>query len=158
MELPARIVDVISTYHDEYRHPKLPRPEISRLYALFPDEEYAKDALIGWPADWPFGGRPGVYLIFDATMDLRYIGKASVLGRRLSQYFYYESGRGSRCVVRNPSGWKKLPAFIAAVAVTKTFEAPSLEEYLITTLGPPENIVLAGPAPPNSGLQRTGPP
>ena len=73
-------------------------------------------------------------------MQLLYIGKASWLGRRLSTYFQYLTGRGSECKIVH-SGWKTRPSYVATVALNKSFEAAALEEYLIGVLNPEENAL-----------------
>ena len=46
------------------------------------------------------------------------------------------------------SGWKTRPTYLATVALSESFEAAALEEYLIRRLNPAEN------APDNLALKR----
>jgi len=83
-----------------------------------------------------------VYLIFNAHMKLLYVGTASFnhnLGGRLSAYFQYTKDVSRGCAVLGT--WSEPPAFVITVGVDpdKAFEAPALEEFLITTLQPPDN-------------------
>jgi len=95
-----------------------------------------------WPEEWPNAGRSGVYLIFGEDRDLLYVGKASMsnsLGARLSSYFGYDENK-VHCKVCHKS-WHKKPCYIVSVAVPENmlFEAPALEEFLISKLPIPEN-------------------
>jgi hypothetical protein len=127
----------LKEYQETYRHPNLPHLECSELYALFP-EETTPLAKTYWPATWPHCGRAGVYLIYTKTGKLLYVGKAWVIGRRLSNYFQYE-GQTKTC--RIVDDWRESPMYVAVVAVPNesVFEAAALEEFLIRKLGPCEN-------------------
>ena len=140
MIVPPNILDLINLYHQTYRHPALSAPEVSNIYALFPGDLASHPPANCWPADWLQGNRPGVYLIFNAQMGLLYIGKATSLALRLSNYFKYLDGRGTGCRVVHEY-WTARPSFVVTVALAKAFEASSLEEYLIGTLNPPDNKV-----------------
>jgi len=140
MQIPSHIIDAVNQYHSTYRHPDLPVPEYSRIYSLFPDESDLSKYEKKWPETWPYVDRPGVYLIFDAEMQLLYVGKAAIIGRRLSSYFQFSAGRGSRCQIVHPA-WNPKPAYIATIALKESFEAAALEEYLITQLHPQANSI-----------------
>lgn len=137
MKLPTRISDEIDAYQNRYRHPDLARFDVSNVFSLLPEHGSSFPEADRWPASWPLGSRPGVYLVFDGTMTLRYVGKAAALGARLSAHFRYESGRGSPC--QAVGEWSATPAFLVTVSVHESFEAPSFEEYLIDRLQPPDN-------------------
>ena len=83
-------------------------------------------------------------------MQLLYVGKASLLGRRLSTYFQYTEGRGSGCKVVHEDSWKTPPSFVATFALMESFEAAALEEYLIVRLNPQENSLWVSREVPTS--------
>ena len=133
----------LDAYHNTYRHPELSRLQLSKPYALFPDAPSRFELSGQWPDDyWPNVNSPGVYLIFDATLDLLYIGKTSLdFGSRLAEYFQYEKS-SRRCKIVEPEQWKAgPPAYVSTVPVQAPFEAASLEEYLIQELCPSDNSV-----------------
>ena len=103
------------------------------------------DLLNDYNTAWPHNALPGCYAIFDENMDLLYVGKASVsIGSRLNSYFRYDpnSTDRKRGIARFPDSWPdKQPRYIACVAVKETWEASSLEEYLIHQLRPRANTV-----------------
>jgi len=137
--------DAIADYVTRFRRPEFPAFEISGLYDLSPDRphSFATPPPHSWPAAYPFGWRAGVYLIFSESLDLLYVGKASMssnIGSRLATYFHYGEARE---MVLQHSGWSQPPRFFYAVAVPEQmpFEAPALEEFLIGRLQPPDNSV-----------------
>lgn len=141
MKVPQEVLEVILEYHDLYRHPRLAKPVLSEMFSLFPEIGHGSECKQHWPAAWPNADRPGIYMFFGADLELIYIGKAACLGVRLGQHFRYADGRGSGCVMAQ-SGWKKVPHFVATVAIAEPFEATSLEEYLIGRLRPEENVLV----------------
>jgi hypothetical protein len=129
----------------EYRHPRLGELHPSEVYALFP-EEGEKRATLHWPQPWPNGERAGVYLIFGGTGKLLYVGKAWIIGRRLSNYFQYDlpASEAKPCRVVHdwgPDPEQNHPMYVVTVPVPNdaTFEAASLEEYLIREVNPSMN-------------------
>ena len=131
----------LTKYHRKYRHPDLADLTPSDLYALFP-EDAEPLATMRWDQQWPNSDHGGVYLIFNKTGKLLYVGKAWIIGHRLSSYFRYPQprGEGNRCEIvhrwtDNPTD---RPMYIATVAVPdeSKFEAAALEEYLIRELKP----------------------
>lgn len=109
--------------------------EISKLYSLFPTEnEY------GFTNSWPFLNDGGVYLVLDENMDVIYVGKADVFGKRL--YDHFREDENGRCIVRE-SGWKNSPRYIVNIKVPseRLYENLSLEGYLIRTLDPDDNYL-----------------
>lgn len=128
-------------YCTRLRGPDMPKLKMSGLYNLYPTSDDT-ECEYRWPDDWPFVESPGVYFVFDADMQVLYIGKASMnscFGARLSTYF--RSGADKECVVKNSESWKGDPHFVAVIPMEKKyrFEAPALEEYLITKLKPIDN-------------------
>lgn len=126
----------LDNYHNSYRHPSLPGLHASGLYALFPPAgSTPANATWSWPDTWPDVENAGVYFIFDSKLTLLYVGKALILGRRLSEWFQYGERGGCKVI----GTWTTRPEYIATVPVTAAFEASSLEEYLIMELCPPDN-------------------
>jgi hypothetical protein len=120
-------------YHAEFRNPRLADPAISECYALFPMPVHVGTRK--WPDSWEHSGRPGVYLIFSAAEELLYIGKDAALGRRLGTYFQY--GENRACKIVDEAAWQPdPPMFVFTIALGESFEAPSLEEYLIVKTSP----------------------
>ena len=130
--------EALDIYHSEYRHPDLRKLHPSPRYYLVSGGYTDLPKSRKWPATWPNSDRPGVYLFFDNQSDLIYIGKAASLGSRLSSYFKYADDES--CEVKDNWGEKE-PDSLVTVPVSKPFEAPSLEEYLISCLNPPVNKV-----------------
>lgn len=135
----TEVINKINTFKDNYRRDDIPDLRISKIYSLFPSGETNQ---LKWPAPWPFAFEKGVYLIFGSNMELLYVGKASMqhnIGGRLSSYFRYNDDKTGCKIVHN--GWITPPRFVVTVAVPEdmAFEAPALEEYLISSLNPPEN-------------------
>ena len=128
----------LERYHSSYRNPSLPKLELSGLYALFPSasERPAYRIEKSWPDYWPDVDASGVYFIFDHSLDLLYVGKAAILGRRLSEWFQYSDSRDCKVI----GTWSRRPEYVATVRVSAAFEASSLEEFLIADLCPCDNI------------------
>ena len=109
----------------------MPKLEISDLYDLDKD----------WTNSYPNASLPGIYVFFDEIGDLLYIGKVSrknVLGKRLSAYFGHDDKGGWK--LHKPHEWEQYgcPKYICTIPlpVDRSFEAPSIEEYLISKLNP----------------------
>ena len=139
----ADLTEKLEYYCTHFRGPDMPNLEMSGLYDLFPNSDDT-ECEYHWPEDWPFVESPGVYFVFDAEMQVIYIGKASMnswFGNRLHTYF--RSGDDKKCVVLNADSWKGEPRFVAVIPMDAKyrFEAPALEEYLITELKPIDNKV-----------------
>lgn len=101
-----------------------------------------------WPhkeIPYPHCDRPGVYAIFNEKKEVLYIGKASnssSIGGRLSSYFRNKKSNPRICELKHhPDSWHGTPRFIMAAAVHKSYQAPSLEEYLIRKMDPPANVI-----------------
>ncbi len=124
------LTEAVHEYEQTCRNPDLPAFEISPVY----------DTQTNWDTGYPFGDRAGCYAFFDANKKLVYIGKASlshILGRRIDSYFL-RSGSSPSAVLKHQ--WESPPRYIVSIAVSKPYEAPSLEEFLIDKLQPSENL------------------
>jgi hypothetical protein len=88
----------------------------------------------------PEASKPGCYVFYSDAGEVLYIGKASLtrdVGDRLAAHDY-----------RKPrASWRKQAAFVQFVSVSEAFEAPSLEEFLLTRLSPIGNIRRGKPPP-----------
>jgi hypothetical protein len=135
----------VAQYESSYRAPNLPRFEVAGLYdltpALFRKEDVAVES--AWPKVWAHNDRQGVYIILDDDLAVLYVGKASfsnLISGRLSCWFTY--GPGKECRILHDT-WSKRPRFVVTIAVPRDtpFEAPALEEFLITKLQPPDNVI-----------------
>lgn len=132
----------VSEYVSDFRRHNLPEFIISDYYDLFPKGDYSQlDCQYQWPAKWPNAELPGVYAFIDLTLDVVYIGKASMkntLGMRLSKYCVYDQNRDCRLY---HNGWTNPPRYVWTLGVPSalTFEAPALEEFLIQRLQPIDN-------------------
>lgn len=134
-----RVLADISTFQGKYRHPELGNKyDISPEYCLTPDNPNVNNkgkVVYEWPGEYPPQfGKPGVYLVFSEERLLTYVGKASLsstISGRLGAYFSYEKDRVT-CKIKHK--WVNEPKFVIAVAMPEghAFEAPALEEYLIT--------------------------
>jgi hypothetical protein len=128
------------------RGPQMPPISLSGLYDLFPDNS-SKESEHVWPDSWPSASESGVYFVFDAELQVLYIGKASMnssIGARLSTYF--GPGPNKECIARKKEHWNGTPRYVAVISMQPDFrfEAPALEEYLITKLQPIDNTIGAG--------------
>ena len=123
----------IEQYQEKYRNANLPNFEISDVYDLFPDEK-SKSNRPKWSDTWPNADRQGVSLMLDDNLLLLYIGKVSLsntFGGRFTGYFCYDDNKKCKPIHSN---WSQMPKYVVPVAVPRgmAFEAPALEEYLIT--------------------------
>jgi hypothetical protein len=131
----------LENYKKQYRRSDFPDLKLSGLYALCPDE--TGDVVSDWDKEWPNSRDAGVYFIFDSSVRLLYIGKASMndcIGDRLSAHFPSDKATKTCSIV----GWNKeqQPMYVATVAVPEDmkFEAAALEEYLIGKLPTVYNV------------------
>ena len=137
--------DAIADYTAKYRRPEFPPFEVSGLYDLFPAKPHtcATPPTHSWPVPYPFDQRAGTYLIYSESLELLYVGKASMgscIGKRLWTYFHYAADQ--ECTLKH-STWTQPPRFLLIVAAPEgmPFEAPALEEFLIGRLQPSNNSV-----------------
>jgi hypothetical protein len=105
-----------------------PRPGIEKLNV----EWY--DLQTDWPKPWPSGSLPGVYIFLDPDENLLYIGKASS-GRRIKTRLraYYRDNQGS-CLIKGKAKGSRYVGLLTLPS-NRGFEAPAIEEYLITYCG-----------------------
>ena len=117
--------------------------EYCRLHGI---EPFIPSELYDLQSDWtkrqfPDSGAPGCYAFYDEQGTLLYVGKASMahnLGSRVASYFRRDNTAG--VTIPRHVGWKALPPrYVQTIPVRKPYEAPSLEEYLIGKLDPPDN-------------------
>jgi hypothetical protein len=114
---------------------------VSGLYDLDPDTPTVHPTAAAWPATWPHNGKPGVYAVLAADLTLRYVGKADILGKRLSALFRGGVGR-RRPRVYDPATWPKdLRRYVVVVPVKQPFETLPLQAHLIRHLSPPDNAI-----------------
>jgi len=132
-----KLLTALAEYQKKYRHPSSPALEIESEYCLFPDSSFNGKS---WPDTYPHAGRAGVYIVLDQARTVLYVGKASftnTLGSRLGSYFCYDAD-GKTCSIQD--NWSANPHYLVIVATPEgmEFEAPAIEEYLITKFG--ENL------------------
>lgn len=118
------MLEAVRTYEQVHKHP-------SRPAFIVHEAETAgdKDVKGSWEGTNP-SFRPGCYVLFSDTGAILYVGKAShgmTVGHRLVRFRY------------KGSDWPQKPAYVRIVEVTDAFEAPSLEEFLISVIQPPHN-------------------
>lgn len=135
-----QLKNAISEYQEKYRRPSSPKLKIEPEYSLFPDASSTGE---NWPAPYPSAGKAGVYAMLDRDRNVLYIGKVSMgntLGSRLGNYFGFERDRQTCRIKHN---WKVNPysLLIVSTPAGMEFEAPAIEEYLITKFSKelPEN-------------------
>lgn len=114
---------------------KYPRPN------LFLEVSEPFDTNNPWShSPWPNNGRPGVYIFADENNRVLYIGKASVtISSRLSAYWC--KGKNGET---KPKDWKSENiryVYTIGIPNDRAFEAPSIEEFLISQLKPERNTV-----------------
>jgi len=131
MKMPSRgSIKLRQTVNEYCRLHDLAPFEVSRLYDLQRD----------YRQPYPNGNKSGVYVIYSEQGD--YIGKASLLGPRLSAHFVWNNER--RMLVPTMKRWGDTPPrYVQTVATRHAYEAPSLEEYLILKLRPRKNRLKA---------------
>ena len=120
----------ISELNDNFRRPGLPALEFSLpLYDLKSD----------WTKTYPNADGPGVYVLLDGNQVVVYVGKASfsaTIGSRLGNHIVRDSN-GEPCV-SNPAWESAHIRYISTIGlpIVHAFEAPAIEEFLITRLQP----------------------
>ncbi len=119
-----RLLEAVQTYERVHRHPDRPAFIVHQT-----ETAGDKDVKGSWEGAGP-SSRPGCYVLFSEAGAILYVGKAShgrTVGGRLVRFRY------------KGSDWPEKPAYVRIVEVTDSFEAPSLEEFLINVLQPPHN-------------------
>ncbi|MDG2004839.1 MAG: hypothetical protein P8J20_16065 [Novosphingobium sp.] len=114
----------------------------SRYHILQFEVSEAYDLHSQWQTDYfPHTEEKGCYAFFDEGMDLLYVGKASCnssIGARAGTYLQWD--KSDNCLKQTGSDhWDSRPFYLFTIPVHDAHQAPSLEEYLIETLDPPEN-------------------
>lgn len=136
-----KLQNELKAYTRKYRKPGLPPLRLSPLYDLCTTHKRGPAVGSKWPDYWPNADSFGVYAIFDESLDLLYIGKASmnnVLSNRLGRWFGYTKAKS--CKVKD-SNWNKTPRYVITIPVVPEmrFEAAAIEEYMIAALQPIDN-------------------
>jgi len=135
------LAGALSTYCESYRKEGLPPLALSPLYDLFPAEtNQSKNVGSSWPDSWINTDLAGVYAFLDNDLNVLYIGKVSMkssLGSRLNKYCKYDNDRQCKLV----DSWKGNPRYVVTIPVSDNmrFEAPALEEFLISTIQTTDN-------------------
>jgi hypothetical protein len=120
--------ETIDTYCRKYA--------ISPLFKMSDPYELTAE---NWTNAIPFPNDAGCYFFYAADGSLLYVGKASLtndLAGRVTSYFQTRGG-----FLLEKYQWNTPPACVITLKVNHPYEAPSLEEYLIEKLQPPENSV-----------------
>jgi hypothetical protein len=115
---------------DEYclRYGISPAFEMSEIYHLTAEN---------WRNPIPFIHHAGCYFFYSEDGTLLYVGKASTgndLAGRVTRYFKTSPNFGPV-----HEGWSKTPYYLQTLKVSDPHQAPSLEEFLIHKLQPPDN-------------------
>jgi hypothetical protein len=117
----VKALAAVDQYGSDYRHPGRPPLIVHDAHTM------SSTGIRGSWEGTEASCKSGCYLIFSADGDLLYVGKASntkSLGSRLVRFRY------------NEHGWLPKPEWVVMVEVPEPFEAPSLEEFLISKLQP----------------------
>lgn len=138
----CRLRDEITRFCDSFRPAGLPEFQLGVPLDLYPARQPLLNLcpILTWSDQWPFHDYPGVYSLFNEQFDILYIGKASMgrcLGKRLYEYF----GSAGICIPKH--SWLLPVRYVVNTACVKglAFEAPALEEYLISRISPQLNGV-----------------
>ena len=144
------ILRLIDSYIIDEIGKSIPRYQITGLYDLYPKEPIEFEGLAieaNWPSPWIKPDMThewtGVYIVLGNNLEVSYIGKASLsssIGTRLNTHFKI-SEPDNMCLLQG--NWNPRPRFVFSVfmPVDRSFEAPSLEEYLILNLQPGSNTL-----------------
>jgi excinuclease UvrABC nuclease subunit len=95
-------------------------------------------------APWPHGDDAGCYVMYNPEMKLLYIGLAGHIAGRLNSWFRYNEREDAELswTSRAEGNWGEQPKYLQTIRANISYEAPSLEAFLIGVLSPPENINL----------------
>jgi len=129
------LINEIIVYEKKYRNQDMKPYGKGVYYDLKPDLPTDLVVEAKWPAKWPHLNDAGIYAFISENLEILYIGKASNnngLGYRIDSYVSYDKNRD--CKLNDQ--WKGEPrfVFIFAVPSDSRFEAPALEEYLISKI------------------------
>ena len=120
-EIGAALRKEIEIYCQRYRHPQLPPFIVCEPHSMtswYGTSEAAK---------------PDCYVYYSQDGDVLYVGKASMT-RDVGHRLYVHENRKPR------AAWREKAEFVQFVSVSEPFEAPSLEEFLLTRLNPKGNV------------------
>lgn len=130
--------EALTVYATLFRRDDVGLLEAGPALDLFPEEPSPIEfkAKATWYDLWPYAKCAGVYLIYDETFQLLYVGKAWIFGPRLYQHF---GSNEKRCMILE--NWSSRPRYVINVAVPAdmAFEAAALETFLIYELQPSDN-------------------
>lgn len=132
----------LDEYRNDFRRSDLRDLKVAGLYDLFPERELvATERRFNWPESWPNSDMAGIYVFLATDLEILYIGKTSMnsfLGARLATYCGY--AEDNTCRLKH-TGWTVEPRYVLTVGVPDDmpFEAPALEECLISKLKPLDN-------------------
>ena len=124
--LRGKVAEYCALYHVD------PPFDLSELYDLVLDWKVNKE--------FPFARERGCYVFYSEKYEMLYIGKASQrnsLGSRIASYFRWDLCH--TIIEPRHSGWTSAPRYVQTIRTHKSFEAPSLEEFLIIELDPVDN-------------------
>jgi len=83
-------------------------------------------------------GGAGCYVVYSASGDLLYIGKARRIATRLD--YWIDHDEAGQCGVHHADhGWSSPPRDVQTIPVNEPYERLSLEEFLIQRLHPSDN-------------------
>lgn len=130
--------EALTSYATRFRRDDVGLLDAGPALDLFPEEPSPNGfkAKATWYDTWPYAKRAGVYLIYDETFKLLYVGKAWEFGPRLRQHF---GSNVKQCMILEK--WSRRPRYVINVAVptNMAFESSALETFLIYELKPPDN-------------------
>ena len=108
------------------------------------DQLHNIDDLFEQNQQWPHAECQGVYCIFSDEGKLLYVGKASMtgtIGSRLSCHFWKTKAPNKKYEFDGTvEGWGGHPSKLFVRVTSESWEAPSLEEFLIKKLRPSGNV------------------
>ena len=121
----------------DYLNNDFPRPRLTPTISLPFDTNNPWDS-----APWPNNGLPGVYIFADEKNVFVYIGKASnsnTMSGRLGEY--WRRGKNGETESKNWKSKGVRNVYTNGLPQDRPFEAPSIEEYLISKVKPERNMV-----------------
>ena len=135
--IPAALQNALDEFNLNF-----PRPGIKPLAFSAP-----YDLRNDWPKTYPHARHQGVYCFVDGIGTLLYIGKTSCntdFGYRLAAHFEYGPARQAQAKLSHHASVQHI--LFIPLPPGHGFEAPAIEEWLITRINPPLN---------KTGTQRT---
>lgn len=132
MQIPLPLQEALNEFNATYPRPGIEPLVLSKPYDLQQD----------WPTNYPFMRHKGVYCFVDEAGTLTYVGKVSCrndFGYRLAGYFEYGPDRRARAKHSHHAATRYI--YVISLPSGHEFEAPAIEEWLISRLNPPLNKV-----------------